>query len=332
MDSHLVIEYVRIFSLVSCLMIAGYSDYSKLMVRDKIWIFWTLPATILLIIDFIILQLSIWNIFMIFLPISLAAVTVFEIPKFDSLNLLNCLLLLVYLFGIIGLFGGLLNYIDIDLYTLISGDEDINTRIWWTLLFSSLTIIIFILTYKIGLLQGGADIKALVWITLITPSWYFIPKPYIYSHTSIIDYDEILFQIPPSFVLFLWAGGLFIITPPFFLLRNTLKGDIKELSDLKTAWHATRIPLTEIKTDRIWLLSDVVLDNSGNKLHTVNLFIPQKNNHNQNLQEKIEFLIEKGLESAWVTNKHPFVTYLFIALIPMFIIGDPVAIIMNKYL
>ena len=101
---------------------------------------------------------------------------------------------------------------------------------------------------------------------------------------------------------------------------------------MKTAWHATKIPLTEIKSDKIWLLSDVVLDNSGNKLHTVNLFIPKKNNHNQNLQEKIEFLMEKGLESAWVTNKHPFVTYLFIAIIPMFIIGDPVAIMMNKLL
>ena len=313
-------------------MIAGYSDYSKLIVRDKIWIFWTLPAVLLLIIHFIILQLSIWNILMIFLPISLAAVTVYEIPKFDSINLVNSSFLTIYLFGIIGLFGGLLNYIDVDFYTLISGEEEINTRMWWTLLFSSVTIIIFILTYKIGLLQGGADIKALIWITLLAPSWYFIPKPYIYSHTSIIDYEEILFQIPPSFVLFLWAGGLFIVTPPFFLLRNALKGDIKELSDLKTAWHATKMPLTQIKADKIWLLSDVVLDKSGNKSHTVNLFIPQKNNNNQSLQEKIEFLIEKGLESAWVTSKHPFVTYLFLAIIPMFIIGDPVAIVMNKLL
>lgn len=332
MDSHLVTEYARVFCLISCLLIAGYSDYTKLIVRDKIWIFWTFPALLILVIDFIILELSIWNILMIFLPVSLATITVFDVPNFDSINLYNSFLLLIYLFAIIGLLGGILNYNDVNFYTLISGKEDINTAVWWTLIFSSFSIIIFISTYKIGLLQGGADIKALIWITLLIPSWYFIPKPYIYSHTSIIDYEEIIFQVPPSFVLFLWAGGLFIVTPPFFLLRNAIKGDINKLSDLKTAWHATKIPLSEIKLDNIWLLSDVVLDNSGNTLNTVNLFIPKKDNYTENLQAKVEFLIEKGLESAWVTSKHPFVTYLFVAILPTFILGDPVAIIMNKLL
>ena len=330
MDSHLVVEYLRVLCLISCLMIAGYSDYSKLIVRDKIWILWTLPAILLLFFDFLILELSIWNILMISLLISLAASTVFEIPalgKIKSINLQDLSFLLICLFGCVGLIGGLLNYIDIEYYSLISGEEDINTTIWWTLLFSSFLIIIFIITYKIGIIQGGADIKALIWVTLLTPSWYFIPKPYIYSHTSIIDYDDIMFQIPPSLVLFLWAGSLFIITPPIFIIRNIVKGDIKKLSDLKTAWHATKMPLSEIKEDNIWLLSDVVLDKSGDTLNTVNLFMPQRDN--QNLQDKIEYLMSKGLKSAWVTRKHPFVTYLFFALIPMFIFGDPVAIVMS---
>ena len=66
-DTHLAIEYLRVLCLLSCFTIAGYSDYSRLIVRDKIWILWSLPAIFLLILDFLIIQLSIWNILMVFL-------------------------------------------------------------------------------------------------------------------------------------------------------------------------------------------------------------------------------------------------------------------------
>ena len=331
-DTHLAIEYLRVLCLLSCFTIAGYSDYSRLIVRDKIWILWSLPAIFLLILDFLIIQLSIWNILMVFSLISLALPTVFQTPTFDKSNLINFQnlpFLFIYILGTLGFIGGLFNYVGVDYYSLVSGDENLNATIWWTLLFASLSIIIFIYAYKIGLIQGGADIKALIWVTILTPSWYFVPKPYIYYNSSIIDYEDIIFQLPPSFVLFLWAGGIFIFTPPIFLTKNIIKGNIKKISDLKIAWHAIKIPLSEIEGNKLWILSDVIIDKSGDVLHTTNLFASQKITHNDDISKQIEYLQEKGLKSAWVTRKHPFVTYLFIAIIPMFIFGDPVVIMIN---
>ena len=332
MDTHLAIEYLRVLCLFSCFTIAGYSDYSRLIVRDKIWIFWSFPAIFLLILDFFIIQLSIWNILMVFSLISLALPTVFQTPNLNisnSINFQNSVFLSIYLLGLIGFIGGLFNYTGVDYYSLVSGDENLNSTIWWTLVFASLTIVIFIYAYKIGLIQGGADIKALIWVTILAPSWYFIPIPYIYSNSSIIDYEEIIFQLPPSFVLFLWGGGIFIFTPPIFLIKNFIKGNIKKPSDLKSAWHATKMPLSEIEGNNLWILSDVVLDKSGVILHTTNLFTSQKITHNDDISKQIEYLREKGLESVWVTRKHPFVTYLLFAIIPMLIFGDPVAIMIN---
>jgi len=330
-DAHFAIEYVRVFLLVICLAIAGYSDFTKLIVKDRHWFFWTLPAIILLILDLIITNSSIWNFLMIFAILSLAASTVGIIPKFkgnSKINLINISLLMLYLLGIIGLLGGLLNYTNINYYSLILSEESKDVMLWWSMLNAIFLITVFIFVWKIELIRGGADIKALIWIIILIPSWTFIPQPYLHSHDIFLDID-IIFQLHPSFVLFLWASSIFLIAPIFFIIKNIIKRNINSLADLKMAWHAIKIPLSEIPGKDVWLLSDVILDESDNYLQTITLFFPQK--EDQNLLEKVEKLRRYGLESAWVTKKHPFVTYLCIAILPMMLLGDPVALIMSIY-
>jgi prepilin signal peptidase PulO-like enzyme (type II secretory pathway) len=32
-----------------------------------------------------------------------------------------------------------------------------------------------------------------------------------------------------------------------------------------------------------------------------------------------------GIDSVWITRKHPFLVYLFLAILPMLLLGDPLA-------
>ena len=40
---------------------------------------------------------------------------------------------------------------------------------------------------------------------------------------------------------------------------------------------------------------------------------------------QFELLEELGLDSVWITTKHPFLVYLFLAILPMLLLGDPLS-------
>jgi prepilin signal peptidase PulO-like enzyme (type II secretory pathway) len=57
--------------------------------------------------------------------------------------------------------------------------------------------------------------------------------------------------------------------------------------------------------------------------------LPSNESENKTIEEKIDIFKEHNIEKIWVTTKHPFVTYLFIAIFPLIVIGDPIAIILS---
>jgi hypothetical protein len=330
-NSTFALDYARVFLLISCLLIAGKSDFSNFLVKNKHWIYFSPFAILLLILDVIISKYSVWNLFMVFILISIAASTVNILPNLrevKKINLTNYLIISCYIIGIIGLCGGILNYTRIDYYSLVLGTENHDVMLWWTLLSASLSMIFYILVWKLGLIQGGADIKALIWTTLLIPSWAFIPQPYIYQ-TSFVDKEDIIIQLPPSFILFLWGSSVFIIMPPIYLVRNIMQKNIISLSDLKIAWHAKKVILSEALGKNIWILSEVLTDDEGEYITTYNRFLPSNESENKTIEEKIDIFKEHNIEKIWVTTKHPFVTYLFIAIFPLIVIGDPIAIILS---
>ena len=332
MDVSYMIGWIRVFLLVVCLFIAARSDYSILKVRDQHWINWLFPSSILLLIELAILRTHATNLYMIAALIALASVSFTKPPSIlraAKWKLPDFTLFLIYIIGLVGLFGGALQNADTNFVNLILGDESSETTLWWSMLGAFITILVFLSAWRYGIIQGGADAKALIIITIFAPSWQFLPDP-------ITSSEESLFLLPPSIVIFLWASIVFIFAPPILLFQNAINGNIEHWTDLKMAWHSTRKPISEIPTSavdgkQVWILTEVA-NREDDQIRIVNRMLPRKNSLSQEtILEKLSQLEEIGMEKVWIATKHPFVAYLFLAIFPLLLFGDPIGLIADRF-
>ena len=103
-----------------------------------------------------------------------------------------------------------------------------------------------------------ADVKALILVTLVFPSWSFVPDQ-MYPLV-----EDPLFRMPPSMVLFIWAAAAILVAPPIIFIQNAARGNISSLSDLKMAWHATKRRISDIKETsdstsyQSWILTEAI--------------------------------------------------------------------------
>ena len=209
-------------------------------------------------------------------------------------------------------------YSDTNFVDLVLGDESTEVTLWWSLLGAILTIGFFLAAWSVGLIQGGADVKALALVALVFPSWAFMPD-------QMYPLGESVFRIPPAMAIFLWAGAVFLIAPPVIFLQNTYLGNIKAISDLKMAWHATKKPILEFGEGKAWVLTEVTEKDGQERV--VNRILPSKESVSHGIgPDQRERLSSLGIESVWVTSKHPFIVYLFFAIFPLLLIGDPLAL------
>ena len=153
------------------------------------------------------------------------------------------------------------------------------------------------------------------------PSWAFLPDP-------ILAPEDTLFKLPPSMVMFLWASAVFLLAPPILIFQNAMRGNIESRSDLKMAWHAIKRPVEEIGERPVWLLTEITPSDDEAGLHIVNRFLPASTTPTvEELAQRLEELRSHGVESAWIATKHPFIVYLFFAIAPLLLFGDPMGIV-----
>jgi len=310
--------------LVCCLGIAARSDYDSLAVRDRHWLAWSGPVTMLLVCELVIIETAASNFYMVAALLSVSSLAVFDapdprgIPKWDQSQIA---LAVLYLIGIVGLFGGTVQHANPDFVLLVLGEESPETMLWWSMLGASLTVLVYLSAWRFGLIQGGADAKALILLTVLMPSWAFLPEP-------ILAPEDTLFKLPPSMVMFLWASAVFLLAPPILIFQNAMRGNIESRADLKMAWHATKRPVEEIGERPVWLLTEVIPGDDEAGLRIVNRFLPDSTTPTvEELAQRLEELKSHGVESAWIATKHPFIVYLFFAIAPLLLFGDPMGIV-----
>ena len=326
MDVATALPWLRVLTLVICLSLAAYSDYSSLMVRDRHWLVFSIPVSALLVADLALMETTFSNYFMVLSLIAAASLSIFSPPNYrnySSWNNHEKLLAILLVTGLLGLFVGAYQNIEVDFLNLILGDEDEHKTLWWTLLSAILVILILLSSWHVGVIQGGADVKALILLTVLMPSWKFLPPPLVYESAPTSG-------LPPTFVIFLWASAAFIIAPPILMIQNAINGKIESLSDMKMAWHATKKPLRDIGEKPVWILTEILRSVDGSDTTISNRILPSRNSSSPGeLSARIAELEEHGVEYAWVASKHPFIAYLFVAIIPLVLFGDPLAIILN---
>ena len=206
----------------------------------------------------------------------------------------QALLFVVYALGLVGFVYGAIVYSDTNFIDLVLGDESKETTLWWSMNAAFLTSTIFYGSWRIGLIQGGADVKALILVTLVFPSWSFVPDQ-MYPLV-----EDPLFRMPPSMVLFIWAAAAFLVAPPIIFIQNAARGNISSLSDLKMAWHATKRRISDLKeapdseSYQSWILTKAIEKNG--QITAVDRILPSRRLSNTQ-DENTQFELLEGL--AW---------------------------------
>ena len=305
------------------MFIAARSDFQTLSVRDIHWKIWAIPATIILVFEIASNNSGPANLMTISAMIAVFSICFYRIPdlrRFRDWKIEQITLSMIYLIGIAGILIGSIEFSDTNFVNLVLGEESNETILWWSSLGAILTMMLFLSAWKARIIPGGADVKALILVTLFFPSWAFIPEQMYFS-------GENTFRIPPSMALFLWAGTYFMLAAPIIFLRNVARGDVSTAPDFKMAWHATKKPVSGIIAGPSWILTEVA--GTEDEPRVVNRILPSNPSSPVIFAENIERLESMGVEEAWVATKHPFLVYLFFALIPLMLFGDPLAYLLK---
>ena len=207
---------------------AARSDFETLSVRDRHWIRWSVPVVLILLVEMTSENMGIANFCMVFSLVAVFSFCFSEPPDprdFRDWNQNEALLFVMYALGLVGFVYGATVYSDTNFIDLVLGDESKETTLWWSMNAAFLTSTIFYGSWRIGLIQGGADVKALILVTLVFPSWSFVPDQ-MYPLV-----EDPLFRMPPSMVLFIWAAAAFLVAPPIIFIQNAVRGNISSLSD-----------------------------------------------------------------------------------------------------
>ncbi|MED5486773.1 MAG: A24 family peptidase C-terminal domain-containing protein, partial [Candidatus Thermoplasmatota archaeon] len=113
----------------------------------------------------------------------------------------------------------------------------------------------------------------------------------------------------------------FLALPLINLVRNFISGDILPLS---MSWHASKMPLNQIPKKHVWLLEEVIDKPDGTRGIVRKMRPVRGSRAETELETVLDELEREGIMRAWVTAKHPFLVFVFPAIIPLIVLGDPI--------
>lgn len=325
-DELTILGWSRWLGLLTCFAGAAWLDHKYRRISNSYWISWSKVAIILWSLEFLVLGAR-WEIWATAVAaVALASTSVIGRPTLKDIlsgSLLDILVSFSYLVGLAGIVFGCLTYGGISPIDILFGDATEEAILWWRTASVLVLIWLFSMMWKIRLLHGGADAKGLMWVALLMPNWSTIP-PLIETDS----WAESMIHMPPAFSLLIWGALSFLLIPPGFLYYNFKKGDLTSFSDLRLAWHSRRMDLESIATSHVWILDEVIDKADGTRGVRTRKRAPSKSPTQEQALELIRQLKELGQDSAWVSHKWPLLTFLFFAIVPLFLFGDPYSFIL----
>ena len=249
---------------------AAWMDHKTRRVVNEHWIVWAKPAIFIWALDLMV-QGADWTIYLTASAvIAYASVSVFGRPTIkDALSgsWMDRTFLFWYAVSTVGLVAGALQYQTTTPLEVVLDDGDALGMLWWKTA-SLLLVVLFIdLAWRLRLLHGGADAKALMWVTLVFPTWAAVPLPFSnMAEVSVI-------ALPVSIALLIWGGLAFLLIPVVMLVLNFKRGDVRSIGDLRLAWHASMMSLEDVPHRHVWMLTDTMAMPNGELLMLVPTFL-----------------------------------------------------------
>ena len=321
-----ILGWTRVAVLLLGMGWAAWMDHKTRRVVNEHWIVWAKPAIFIWALDLMV-QGADWTIYLTASAvIAYASVSVFGRPTIkDALNgsWMDRTFLFWYAVSTVGLVAGALQYQTTTPLEVVLDDGDALGMLWWKTA-SLLLVVLFIdLAWRLRLLHGGADAKALMWVTLVFPTWAAVPLPFSnMAEVSVI-------ALPVSIALLIWGGLAFLLIPVVMLVLNFKRGDVRSIGDLRLAWHASMMSLEDVPRRHVWMLTDTMAMPNG-ELRVVHATrAPRKTPTDEALADHLARLSTLGVEKVWVSHKMPLLVFLFPAVLPLVLLGDPTTLLMQ---
>ncbi|HII32154.1 MAG TPA: hypothetical protein HA358_02475, partial [Candidatus Poseidoniaceae archaeon] len=234
-DSDLILGWARMAVLTLCMAWAAWFDHKERKVSNEHWIVWTKPIVFIWTLD-LLMQQPHWSVWLTASGLlAYASGSVIGRPTLRDVragNRLDQIVLVWYLLSVIGIIAAGFRFASTSPLDVLVGDASPEAALWWSYVGALFTILIIDLAWRLRFIHGGADAKALMWVTLLFPSWDSVPV----SYTTAME--EAVLHLPPSLSLLIWGGFLFIVIPFVLFFRNIVSGSVKNFSDLTMAWMA----------------------------------------------------------------------------------------------
>lgn len=320
-----LIQWVRIGVLTLCFGGAAWLDHKTRRVSNEWWWTWAKPTLFLLCLELLLLEAN-WMIWLTASAVvAFASTALIGRPDISDImggSRMDILITIWYFASGVGLVMGameyipiVLDYFDPNVYVDSSARLTESALLWGQMVVMGLVLLFFEMAWRFRMLHGGADAKAMMLATLLLPSWNGASFPLISSSESFST------AMPPALSLLIWAGLAFLVLPFLMLVRNASAGDLKPFS---MSWHASRMALSEIPDNHVWLLEEVVDKPDGTR-GVMRRMRPVRGSRSETEVESVlDELASEGVEKAWVTAKHPFLLFVFPAILPLVLFGDPV--------
>ncbi|MDE0707976.1 MAG: hypothetical protein OSB33_03395 [Candidatus Poseidoniales archaeon] len=317
-----LIQWVRLGVLILCFGGAAWLDHKTRRVSNEWWWTWAKPTLFLLCLELLILEAN-WMIWLTAsAAVAFASTALIGRPDISDImrgSILDISITIWYFVSGVGLVMGameytpvILDYFDPNVPRTVATDSAL---LWGQMVIMGIALIFFEMAWRFRMLHGGADAKAMMLATLLLPSWNGAAFPL--NSTG----ETFSTSMPPALSLLIWAGLAFLVLPFVMITRNVAAGDLLPLS---MSWHASRMPLSDIPQKHVWLLEEVTDKPDGTSGLTRRMRPVRGSRAETDVAAVLDELAAEGLDKAWVTAKHPFLLFVFPAILPLILFGDPV--------
>ena len=325
LTSEQVLGWSRVCVLLLGMGWAAWMDHKTRRVKNEHWMVWVKPAIFLWALELMAREAD-WTIYLTASAVvAYASVAIIGRPTYIDLksgNKLDITVAIWYFASIIGVVVGFSKYGEVDLLDVVLGDAVGMAALYWSTLSGLLVIFVIDLGWRLRMIHGGADAKALMWVAILVPNWSTMPV--------IIDYGEdLILSLPPAISLLMWGGFSFLFIPFILMLKNLSQGNVKSLRDLRMFWHSTVMPIDNVAKRHVWLLTSIVEMPDGTIKPYHKTRAPRRTPTEKELTKSINELKQHNVEYVWVSYKLPLLVFLFPAIIPMALLGDITAIILQ---
>jgi hypothetical protein len=320
-----ILGWSRVGVLLLGMAWAAWMDHNDRRVPNEHWVVWAKPAIFIWALDLMV-QGADWTIYLTASGVvAYASIGVYGRPTIAdarSGSWTDRVFLLWYATSAVGVVAGAALYQDTTPMDVILNEGAPLGILWWKTASVFLVILFIDLAWRFRLLHGGADAKALMWVTLVFPTWATVPL-------SLGGGDPAVVALPVSIALLIWGGLAFLFIPLVMILLNIKRGHVRSFGDLKMAWHASMLPLDEVFDRHVWLLSDVMSMPNGEERVVHHARAPRQTPTDEAVRAHIARLHECDVEMVWVSHKMPLLVFLLPAVLPLVLVGDPTTLLMQ---